>query len=614
MDKLFAFGAVLGPKDDRDYTIAPAAAIQAFPDEFMLPYLPNIKNQGTVGSCVAHSISYINEYYNRKSFATGFVYGFRPDGYYQGVGMIHREALKTILDYGNVLYEVYPKNIEVPTAISDVMGTTTYEGQEDNGGFKLFGYKNNAKPIWSDRLKGYMAKANPYKIVAYAKVTSIDQMKTALMAGMPLIASVSIINSYPDSKTFILKTGNTNVNLHSMAAWGWKNINGVDYFRVSNSWGDKWGDKGFCWISGKDYLAISDCWSVADETQLDTIRRTLHLTDPYMKGDDVKECQEKLIKHGANIKADGTFGTDTYNAVKEFQAAKGITADGIVGEDTWAALDKDPDPVNPPKPEPQPEPEPEPQPEPEDDEDDGSIISRFIKWLREQLGFIYVWGGNGEEMTPARIKRMENSDANYQRALALYNKKVAEGMDPVIGYDCSGLVSKFLQNEGIVTKKRNCRHLANMCVKVKELTDVSELERGDLLFRWNSKDSYYHVGVFISENEVIESKGRDYGVVEFAINAFGKDHWNRWGRLECMLEDVDNDDEEIVFGDPYFAQCSGAQVYVREGGSTAYNAIGVAKKGDIMLAVPTGGWPQIAIMLNGVLTIGYMSDKYVEKI
>ena len=58
--------------------------------------------------------------------------------------------------------------------------------------------------------------------------------------------------------------------------------------------------------------------------------------------------------------ADGDFGAGTYNAVKKFQAANGLEADGIVGANTWAALLK----TEQPKPETKPEQtEPEKKPE-----------------------------------------------------------------------------------------------------------------------------------------------------------------------------------------------------------------------------------------------------------
>ncbi|MGO0905517.1 peptidoglycan-binding domain-containing protein [Clostridioides difficile] len=41
--------------------------------------------------------------------------------------------------------------------------------------------------------------------------------------------------------------------------------------------------------------------------------------------------------NGAGIKADGQFGTNTYNAVKSLQGRLGVTKDGIVGKSTWEA-------------------------------------------------------------------------------------------------------------------------------------------------------------------------------------------------------------------------------------------------------------------------------------
>ncbi len=54
--------------------------------------------------------------------------------------------------------------------------------------------------------------------------------------------------------------------------------------------------------------------------------RTLKLTSPLQKGDDVIALQQKL-----GVKADGVFGAGTDVAVKQFQLAQGLTGDGVIG-------------------------------------------------------------------------------------------------------------------------------------------------------------------------------------------------------------------------------------------------------------------------------------------
>lgn len=55
-------------------------------------------------------------------------------------------------------------------------------------------------------------------------------------------------------------------------------------------------------------------------------------------GDRVKELQTLLNRHGYGLTVDGKFGAKTEAAVKAYQKAAGLKADGIVGDATWAAL------------------------------------------------------------------------------------------------------------------------------------------------------------------------------------------------------------------------------------------------------------------------------------
>jgi hypothetical protein len=55
-------------------------------------------------------------------------------------------------------------------------------------------------------------------------------------------------------------------------------------------------------------------------------------------GDDVVRLQKILNAYGAKLDTDGEFGSNTQKAVKAFQKARKIVADGVVGPYTWGAL------------------------------------------------------------------------------------------------------------------------------------------------------------------------------------------------------------------------------------------------------------------------------------
>lgn len=56
------------------------------------------------------------------------------------------------------------------------------------------------------------------------------------------------------------------------------------------------------------------------------------------KGADVRTLQQRLNELGNALTVDGNFGPGTHQAVVAFQQSKGLSADGKVGPNTWAAL------------------------------------------------------------------------------------------------------------------------------------------------------------------------------------------------------------------------------------------------------------------------------------
>jgi hypothetical protein len=61
---------------------------------------------------------------------------------------------------------------------------------------------------------------------------------------------------------------------------------------------------------------------------------------PGDTGSQVKDLQRSLTALGFPVKVDGDYGPSTQTAVEQFQSSKNLDADGIVGPQTLAALQK----------------------------------------------------------------------------------------------------------------------------------------------------------------------------------------------------------------------------------------------------------------------------------
>jgi len=64
----------------------------------------------------------------------------------------------------------------------------------------------------------------------------------------------------------------------------------------------------------------------------------LHLTSPYMRGDEVRKVQDALNTNGFSNSRDGVYGPFTEALVKRFQDTKGLRVDGVVGPAVRTAL------------------------------------------------------------------------------------------------------------------------------------------------------------------------------------------------------------------------------------------------------------------------------------
>ena len=136
---------------------------------------------------------------------------------------------------------------------------------------------------------------------------------------------------------FYRKKGSSTVMAHTGLGLNNETVecsSGVQYFSNRNS---KW-----------QYWAVPKCVSSDVHPSLPDPSDSLPMLRRGDKGYYVQKLQSELISRGyscGNSGADGIFGSDTEKAVKSFQKASGLAVDGIVGRNTWNALETHIEPI-----------------------------------------------------------------------------------------------------------------------------------------------------------------------------------------------------------------------------------------------------------------------------
>ena len=162
---------------------------------------------------------------------------------------------------------------------------------------------------------------------------------------------------------------------------------------------------------------------------------------------------------------------------------------------------------------------------------------------------VYIATGNGELTTSLTIKQIHGMEKDYgvnvttntARDLQYIAKCYRNGYDmsESRACDCSGAIVWALRELNIITPKQDYR--AKDFQKISKVVSLKNLKAGDLVF--DKPSDATHVGVFVGNNKVIESKGRDYGVVKRALS---DGNWASGGQLPYF-----SDDPEIQYYKQY---------------------------------------------------------------
>lgn len=178
-------------------------------------------------------------------------------------------------------------------------------------------------------------------------------------------------------------------------------------------------------------------------------------------------------------------------------------------------------------------------------------METYIDYLDKQVDrAIYVRGAQGENllaMTDAEswIRAMETTrrkdyaqhtaeyDRNAERAIALYRKRKAAGISPLRAFDCSGLTMCYAQNmRELVSDDYNAAGIYSLLCS-KKIAGAPTI-RGQLVFKSSNgtPEKISHMGTYAGNGQVIESKGRDDGVIR---RVYRETDWNFTGEWPALM-------------------------------------------------------------------------------
>lgn len=234
--------AINSPYDARDYPLdmLVSASETVLPETYITKTTVPVFAQGSTGCCVACALAssrYIQEELQEGSaskFSVNYIYGNRLPTDTQNEGMIARQALKTLLDYGVCHW-------------TDFAGYNSYPTAKEN-------YEKNKEK--------YDDLAYPYKINSYYRLYNTEEIKTAVYELGCAVASYDMTDPFlcPGADGYVKYDSSEKVlGQHMVTITGWTKDK---YWIVLNSWGTDYGANGYCYMPFG--YPIIEAWAMID--------------------------------------------------------------------------------------------------------------------------------------------------------------------------------------------------------------------------------------------------------------------------------------------------------------------------------------------------------------
>ena len=254
--KFNRYGWIPDIPDRRDFAYAaPIAVLRVLPPKKDLAgQCPPVYDQGQLGSCTANAIGAAHQFEQmrqdtKEAFAPSRLFIYYNERLMEGrvnedAGATIRDGIKSVVKQG-----VCPETLPAGRP----------------GQWPYVAGRFATKPP-----KQCYAEAMRHQVVSYRRLTqNLNQMKGCLASGYPFVFGFSVYESFESGavaktgKVPMPGSGETMIGGHAVMAVGYNDAN--QCFVVRNSWGAKWGRKGYC-LMPYAYLAdpdlAADFWTI----------------------------------------------------------------------------------------------------------------------------------------------------------------------------------------------------------------------------------------------------------------------------------------------------------------------------------------------------------------
>jgi C1A family cysteine protease len=246
------YGYLKDKKDERDFIYRGIEQPAGLPVSIDLrKYASPVRDQGQLGSCTGFSMATgLREFIEIKN--TGKLIVLSP------------------------LFLYYEER-KIEGSISQDAGAEIRDGMKVLATMGVSPEKNdvyNINKFTKAPTKTAIKNALPFKLSVYSRITTLNDMKSALAVGQGFVFGFDVYESFESQavantgKVPMPKPNEQLLGGHAVFAVGYQDDSswsGGGYFIVKNSWGTNWGDKGYFYFpyAYASSSMVSDVWTAS---------------------------------------------------------------------------------------------------------------------------------------------------------------------------------------------------------------------------------------------------------------------------------------------------------------------------------------------------------------